>query len=50
MHTPEQRLDSSLLELQQEIFNYFSKLSEVEENSKKRTAGICMWMKIARNA
>lgn len=50
MYSAEQRLDNSLLELQQDIFNYFSKLSEVEEKSKKRTAGIWMWMKIARNA
>lgn len=49
MYSAEQKLDNSLLELQQDIFNYFTKLSEVEENSKKRTAGIYMLIKIVRN-
>jgi hypothetical protein len=50
MQSAEQRLDNSCLELQQDIFSYFSKLSEIEEMNKKRTAGILVGMKIARNA
>ncbi len=49
MHSPEQKLENSCFELQQDILRYFSRLSEFEESYKKRAAGILVMMKIAHN-